>query len=192
MKSRFSSRGVLKDLSAFSYKDRRVVAAQMEKRLFDERRVAAVSRRCVWGFPQAVMCGPLLRGAPFPTTFWLTCPYLARRCGTLESEGGVVALEAALAGREKEYREYSFFYALARLSLLSETETFFLRAYRPKILNVLRSTGVGGIRRSGTTTVKCLHLQTAACLSLAPHPGEAWLRSRLEPFCCKNAFCRTL
>ncbi len=184
-----TSRGVLWNLSAFSCRDRRVVSAQMEKRLFDERLVAAVSCRCVYGFPQAVVCRPVWRGAPFPTTFWLTCPYLSRLCGTLESSGGVGRLEAVLATRAPEYRKYSSLYVTARLSLLSFAERKFLRAYRPKVWKALCSTGIGGIRRGPKTTAKCLHLQTAACLSLRGHPGEPWLREQIGTFSCKDRSC---
>ena len=36
-------------------------------------------------------------GSPFPTTFWLTCPVLVKRVGTLEAEGFMNELNQRLA-----------------------------------------------------------------------------------------------
>src|SRR4051812_25713340 len=54
------------------------------------------------------------RGAPFPTTFWLTCPFLVAAISRLEADGGVEAwtkrvrrdgdLRRSLADAEREQR----------------------------------------------------------------------------------------
>ena len=69
------------DLSAFSYRDQKIVERQMDKRVFDPRLVMGVSCRCRLGYPQAVVCRPFFKSRPFPTLFWLTCPYLSYACG---------------------------------------------------------------------------------------------------------------
>ncbi len=176
-------------LSHFSLRDRAVTESQMRRRVFQSELVMGVAARCAWGAPQVLLCRPLHRGRPFPTLFWLTCPHLSYLCGTLESRGGVHSLEEYLGTREAEYRDYNSAYALARIAMLSEPERKFLRRYNPKMWNVMRSTGIGGIRMTHQISVKCLHLQTAACLGLAGHPAKPWLKERFGEFCCKEGRC---
>src|SRR5690606_36272105 len=65
------------------------------------RGVLAVARRCRYGAPQVIVSDPLPREEdgrirPFPTLFWLTCPYLVRAVGGLESQGHIAALQERL------------------------------------------------------------------------------------------------
>ena len=177
------------DLSAFSYRDQTIVERQMDKRVFDARLVKGVSCRCRFGYPQTVACRPFFKSRPFPTLFWLTCPYLYYVCGTIESTGGVHELENWLDGRQKSYNVYNHAYALARQSLLNENEKRYLKLYMPKIWRVISQSGIGGIRRGEKPTVKCLHLQTAAFLSLRGHPGAEWLKRHLGKLQCENGQC---
>lgn len=183
-------REVLTGLSAFSYKDRIVVTRQMERHVFDHGLVISVSCRCRWGYPQTLLCKPFFKGIPFPTLFWLTCPYLSKLCGAIESAGGVGDLENFLKSHKSAYTVYNSLYASVRQQCLNKTEKHFLRMYRPKILRVLTQSGIGGIRQSDAATAKCLHLQTATFLSLYGHPAANWLRKRLKTFCCNNEQCR--
>ena len=189
MRTAFFSREIPANLSAFSCRDRVIVERQMDKHVFDSRLVLGVSCRCRWGYPQTIACRPLYKQRPFPTLFWLTCPYLSHLCGTIESCGGVHDMEEYLAKREKSYNDYNRSYALMRLSLLSIAEKRVLRRYMPKLWHVLIRTGIGGIAMSEKPTVKCLHLQTAAYLSLPGHPGGGWLSERIGQFNCDNRQC---
>ncbi len=184
-----SSREILPGLSFFSLKDSFVVEKQMQRRNFQSSLVCGVAARCAWGAPQVLLCRPLYKEKPFPTQLWLTCPYLSYLCGTHESQGGVHELEEYLCNFIAEYRNYNTKYSLMRISLLSIPERKFLRRGNPKIWNVLRSTGIGGIHVGRRPTVKCLHLQTAACLALPGHPAQRWVKERFNGFCCKNAQC---
>ena len=189
MEKSYVLRGVRQGLSFFSPCDQIIVADQMRDHALDMSLILGVAARCPWGAPQVLTCKPLNHGRPFPTTYWLTCPYLTYLCGCYESSGGVHQLEDYLRAAPAAYRRYNTAYALRRISLLSEAERRFLRAYRPKIWEILRSTGVGGIRQRGHLAVKCLHLQTAAALALPGSPAEPWLVKRLKKCHCDDARC---
>ena len=192
MKNIYSVREALNGLSCFTERDAAVTSAQMRGRNFSRSLVKGVAARCRWGMPQAVVCRPVYRGAPFPTLFWLTCPYLSHICGVLESAGAVKELEGYLNCCADKFRKYTINYVLARLSVLSRPEIKYIRLYRPEIWTVLHRTGIGGIRSGTPITVKCLHLQTATMLGLSGHPGESWLRSKFSQLCCKDASCHYL
>lgn len=52
------------------------------------RGVVGVGHRCPCGNPSVVVTKPQLEdGTPFPTTFYVTCPRISSRVGTLESSG---------------------------------------------------------------------------------------------------------
>lgn len=189
MKQFNGCRGAISGSSAFSYKDLRIVEKQLMHHNFEPNLVECVSCRCQWGYPQALMCRPHYKNRPFPTLFWLTCPYLSKVCGALESDGGVQAMEHFLSMHAASYKIFNRAYALLRLRVLGKTEQFFLRAYRPKLWNVLALTGIGGMRSAASPSVKCLHLQTATILSMKWHPAERWLRKKLGKCCCENGQC---
>ena len=184
-----AKREICTDLSRFLEKDRVIVRRQMNGHSFTEDIVVAVARRCLHGCPQVLLCYPLSNGRPFPTQFWLTCPYLSRLCGARESAGGVRALEEYLKGAEHKYRMYNALYALKRQELLSSAKRQFLRLCRPALWKSLRANGIGGIRAKNEMTVKCLHLQLAAALGLPGHPALAWFKSELGSFSCKEQCC---
>ncbi len=70
---------------AVSDSDLAAVRAQLGR---EPRGVAAVAHRCPCSLPDVVATEPRLpSGAPFPTTFYLTCPRAASLVGTLESSG---------------------------------------------------------------------------------------------------------
>lgn len=190
MRTRIFQREVPVNLSLFSARDKAVTGGQMDGRNFQKGLVMSVAARCKWGMPQVLKCRPFYKGHPFPTLFWLTCPYLAHRCGQLESMGGVGALEDFLRRYETEYRLYNVRYALTRIAALSDCEKFFLRRYSPKIWTIMLKTGIGGIRLSEKATVKCLHLQMATMLALPEHPAEPWFAGEFKEFCCKTARCK--
>jgi hypothetical protein len=192
MKNVYSVREALNGLSCFTQRDVFITSAQMRGRNFNKNIVKAVAARCKWGMPQVILCRPVYKTMPFPTLFWLTCPYLSHLCGMLESAGAVKELEEYLNSRAEQYRKYVICYILARLSILSSTEIRFLRFYRPEIWSVLHETGIGGIRGDLPVTVKCIHLHTAAMMGLAGHPARSWLVSRFSQLCCKDGLCQCL
>ncbi|MBU2697687.1 DUF501 domain-containing protein [Pimelobacter sp. 30-1] len=69
----------------FEAADEAVITAQLGR---PPRGVHAVGHRCPCGNPDVVTTEPRLpNGTPFPTTYYLTCPRVNSRIGTLEASG---------------------------------------------------------------------------------------------------------
>ena len=174
----------------------RAVARGMEGRRFDPSLILGSGSRCRFGGVRVLVCAPLVGLRPFPTTFWLVCPWLVRKAGMVESEGGVWRFEEWLASRAPGgWRPYNREHQLLRLSLMSPSARKLLRRFRPGVWERLRLVGVGGIRYGDEIRVKCIHLQTASWLALGRHPGGSWLAKEgldgdcggtMVPLCCGN------
>jgi hypothetical protein len=75
--------------------DRAVVSRQLGREPRAFRRVAA---RCPWGAPAVTEQEPYdSDGAPFPTTYYLTCPHLVAAVSRIEASGGVERWSEAAA-----------------------------------------------------------------------------------------------
>ena len=147
--------------------DEAVLERQLGRR---PRAVRRVVRRCPFGAPAVTEQAPLDGdGRPFPTTFWLTCPFLVAQISRLEAAGGV-ELWSHAAREDAE---------LARSVARADAEQ---RRIRPEI-----ASGIGGATRSGS--LKCLHAHAAFALARPGYElGERVLASldRLWPDerCC--------
>ena len=142
--------------------------------------------KCRFGQVMVQVCRPWGRKI-FPTSFWLTCPYLVRVAGKIESAGGVHELEEYITSRGlvHEWREYNIAHQAIRLRLGGTNENAFMRKYRARIFRDVMRGGVGGIRVGEGVNVKCLHLQTASLIGTGYHPAKEWLRSKgLCVDCC--------
>lgn len=128
--------------------------------------VLAVARRCRYGTPQVIVNDPLpvIRGArrPFPTLFWLTCPYLVRAVGALEAQGWIGTMRQRLSespsaarAMQRAHRAH----AALRLRVGDPAELEGLRRRAPRQYAVLAETGVAGMR--AVDGVKCLHTHLA-------------------------------
>jgi hypothetical protein len=162
----------------FTPADALSAARQMQSRKTGAARILGTANRCRFGFPRVVVCAPLRgMGGPFPTSFWLTCPWLVYSLSGAESVGGVRDLERWIERRApQDWIPYNILHQRLRLALLYASELRFLRRFRPRFLKGLRG-GVGGLRFGAEkqVRVKCLHLQTASWLALRRHPGAPWL-----------------
>lgn len=117
------------------------------------------------GEPVVVENAPLLDdGTPMPTSYWLVDRDLRRRIGTLESEGGVRAAEAAVDPRE--LRSAHETYAHERDLRLP-----------PGWAGPRPAGGVGGTRQG----VKCLHTHYAWFLAGGDDPVGRWVDERVGP-----------
>jgi len=184
----FFTRGRIRPLlhaESLSARDNALLAQQMKDRSFDPSAVQAVARRCSKGFPSVVRCAPFKGGMPFPTSFWLTCPYLVRLCGERESEGAVGILENAMKNNAREWTVFHLHAARMRILDLPPSQAKFLCRYRKRTWRSLARGGAGGIeyrRRGGGA--KCLHLQVAYWLALGVHPARAVLERMMYPLEC--------
>ena len=160
-------------------------------RRFDGSLVLAVARRCRHGFPQVTVCSPAASdGSPFPTLFWLSCPYLVQKCGELESRQLIAELEAIFAAMPERIAQLHESYAKLREKVLRESADKMGEQKRQKTAELLSNAGVGGINwRTSISAVKCLHLQTAAWLGLGWHPASGWLAENIGALECENGYC---
>ena len=160
--------------------DRAVVARQLGRSPRAFRRVAV---RCPFGLPAVTEQEPYDReGAPFPTTYYVTCRHLAATISRLEAAGGVErwtrragsdpTLRESLRAANEEQRR-------VRRELASEVE--------PVDGGTSLALGIGGSRGRGS--LKCLHAHVAFALARPGYVlGERILAEIGEPWpasgCC--------
>jgi uncharacterized protein len=147
--------------------DRRVVSWQLGRPARPFRQVAV---RCAYGFPAVTEQAPYDDdGAPFPTSYYLTCPWLVAAIARLEAAGGVErwsraaqedpVLGESLARADREQREL-----------------------RPEL-----DVGIAGTRAPGN--LKCLHAHAAFALARPGYDlGEA-IVEEAGPRWCPDARC---
>jgi uncharacterized protein len=147
--------------------ERARVSAQLGR---PARGAPAVVHRCGFGLPTVVRVAPRLEdGTPFPTTFWLSCPVMRSRVGTLEADHAMVGLNERL---ERE-PELAGAYAASHRRYL---------AFRDRLGDPLpdREVSAGGMPRY----VKCLHVHAAHHLATGDNPIGAWVVERTTPAPC--------
>jgi hypothetical protein len=129
--------------------DLAAVAAQLGR---EPRGVLAVAHRCPCGQPSVVQTAPRLPdGTPFPTLYYLTCPRLAARIGTLEAEGRMRELTERLATDP----ELALAYRRAHEAYLAERDA-------------IEPLGTGVSAGGMPERVKCLHVHVAHALAAGP------------------------
>lgn len=172
--------------------DRVVLAAQNRSKKFDISTILAIARRCYYGKPQVVLCNPVIKGeTPFPTIFWLTCPYLAKKCGMLESTQKIDSLEKILSTMPEEVQTWHNIYRNLRENIIFETTETNKKSNLSKLKAILHKKGVGGIdTRIAPNAAKCLHLQVATWLGMGKHPAEFWLKGQIgDLYCEEKSYC---
>jgi uncharacterized protein len=122
--------------------DRALVERQLGRR---PRALAGIVRRCPFGRPAVTEQAPRdEQGRAFPTTYWLTCPFLVAAVSRLEAAGGV----------ERWSESARTDSTLARSLAEATTEQ---RRLRPG------PGGIAGATRTGS--LKCLHAHAAFALA---------------------------
>jgi hypothetical protein len=142
--------------------DAAVVTWQLGRPARPFRRVAV---RCPYGFP-AVTEQPAFTesGEPFPTTYYLTCPWLVASIARLEADGGV----------ERWSRAAQSDPVLASSLTHADADQ---RRIRPEL-----DVGIGGTRHRAA--LKCLHAHAAFALARPGYElGEQILAEAGEPWC---------
>jgi hypothetical protein len=163
--------------------DRERVARQIGRAPRAFRRVAV---RCPYGLPAVTEQDPYdATGAPFPTTYYVTCPWLVAAISRLEAAGGVerwtraVAedgeLASSLARAEAEQREIRH--------RLADGDT-------GRDGGASLTAGIGGSRGSGS--LKCLHAHGAFALARRGYVLGERILAEIEPLwppdgCCSAA-----
>jgi hypothetical protein len=165
--------------------DREIVARQLGRPPRAFRRVAA---RCPYGRPAVTEQEPYgADGEPFPTTYYLTCPFLVAAIARIEAAGGVERWSAAVA-------------AAPELQASLERATEEQRRLRRELAGrrtgrdggASLDLGIGGSRHP--EQLKCLHAHAAFALARAGYDlGErilAEVEPRWPPECCTRAHGR--
>lgn len=161
--------------------DRAVVARQLGR---SPRAFLRVAARCPFGMPAVTEQAPYDReGAPFPTTYYLTCRHLVAAIARLEAAGGVERWSQALEHDP----------ALAE-SLASATDE--QRRVRHELAAGMQRSdggasldlGIGGSR--SPRHLKCLHAHVAFALARPGYVlGERVLAEVEDPWpasCCSE------
>lgn len=144
-----------------SVSDATTIARQIGRQ---PRGLLGIAARCSYGHPQVIRVHPIVDGEPFPTLFWLTCPYLGRRIDRLEAEGLIGRMEDRLAADgdlSARFTKASEDYVRERLSLLTDDERMYLESHG--MLSALSEKGIGGIAER--RRIKCLHLHVAHAMA---------------------------
>jgi hypothetical protein len=147
--------------------DRAAVERQLGRPPRAFRRVVV---RCPFGRPAVTEQAPLDdAGEPFPTTFWLTCPYLVAAVSRVEAAGGVERWSRA-AAEDPELH--------ASLEHANGEQ----RRIRPEL-----DLGIGGAR-AGAGSLKCLHAHVAFALARPGYELGERIAAELDPLwpevCC--------
>lgn len=124
-----------------------------------------VGVRCGYGYPSVIVTPPLLDGGePFPTLFYLTCPWLVDEVSRLESAGGISGWAERIAGEPE----------LAARMRASDTRYREMRAQEGGGEDPCSDMGIAG--QADPLATKCLHAHVAAYLGGTSDPvGEATL-----------------
>ncbi len=175
-------------MERLSVRDKRTITLQIGR---TPRGLSAISRRCRYGFPQVIRVHPIVDAVPFPTLYWLTCPFLTRRIDRLEAGGWIGRLEQRLGsdpGLQARLRVAREAYIRERYALLSEAERREVdaRGWEENLLG----RGIGGIAEANR--IKCLHLHVAHAL-VAENPVGALVLGILDRAECpaEEVICST-
>ncbi|MDO5025050.1 MAG: DUF501 domain-containing protein [Trueperella sp.] len=144
-------RQVAVDASEVTGADRQIIAAQLGR---DPRGLVGIGARCHCGTPAVTITYPRLPdGSPFPTTFYLSLPWLVAEISRIESRGGMVPFNERLAVDA----EYAAAHRRAHDSYVARRE---LLAEVPEV----RDRSAGGL----PDRVKCLHALAGFALAVGP------------------------
>jgi hypothetical protein len=147
--------------------DKDVVSWQLGRPARAFRQVAA---RCAHGFPAVTEQAPYGDdGAPFPTTYYLTCPWLVAAISRIEAGGGVERFSRAA---EEDP-------ALRRSRDAADSEQ---RRLRPEL-----DVGIAGSRRA--ENLKCLHAHAAFALARPGYELGERILAEVEERWCPDARC---
>jgi uncharacterized protein len=147
--------------------DERVVSWQLGRPARAFRRVAA---RCAHGFPAVTEQAAFGEdGAPFPTTYYLTCPWLVAEIARVEAAGGVERFSRAAVEDP----------ALASSLAAADAEQ---RRLRPEL-----PVGIAGSRRR--ENLKCLHAHAAFALARPGYRLGEEILGEVDERWCPDARC---
>lgn len=145
-----------------------------------------ILKRCIFGYPQVIKCAPDIKNKPFPTLYWLTCPYINKQIDKLENKGMIRDISNIISNDnnlKKKYIEITEKYIKERID-------FFYELFPDKKINsILENTGIGGIRNwKHELNIKCIHLHFAYYMVNSDEVVGNIIRYYVD-LTCKNNFC---
>lgn len=169
-----------------SQEDLKVVEKQLKRSINNK---TEIGKRCKYGYPQTIKNYPIMNKKPFPTMYWLTCPYLNEQISKIESINMIDKIQEEIYSDEylsqkiydshqKEINE--------RLEIIGEE----INELPDPMKKTLIEKGIGGI--SDFKYVKCLHLHYASYLSGNENPIGEKVDKLLKSQNCENCICCNL
>ncbi len=133
--------------------------------------MTGVAARCSYGAPVVLVCSPIIiRGSgaaePFPTLYWLSCPHLKERVGSLEG-GPAFPMIRNMINEDASFREAltesSDAYKAKRRLLYEGLQSEVKAMIGGKATEDLLGAGPGGVK--DPVNLKCLHIHLANYLA---------------------------
>ncbi len=145
-----------------------------------------VVKLCRFRYPQVIENPPVVDGKPFPTLFWLTCPFLVKAISRLEGRGYIEHFERKLKYDHRFRNRYLKAHQFERNWRKIKLPQQLPKKLKEKLLKV----GIGGIENP--LGVKCLHLHAASHLGGVPDPIGKEVLNLVGPLECSDNYCSRL
>ncbi len=156
--------------------DRALVEQQLGRPPRALRRVAV---RCPYGLPAVTEQAPFdASGEPFPTTYYLTCPYLVAAVARLEAAAGV----ERWSGRARQEPELA-----ASLAQANDEQRTLRRELAGAHEHPSLELGIAGSGRDGS--LKCLHAHAAFALARPGYLLGERILAEVEPLWPADGCC---
>ena len=156
--------------------DRALVEQQLGRPPRALRRVAV---RCPYGLPAVTEQAPFdASGEPFPTTYYLTCPYLVAAVARLEAAAGV----ERWSGRARHEPELA-----ASLAQANDEQRTLRRELAGAHEHPSLELGIAGSGRDGS--LKCLHAHAAFALARPGYLLGERILAEVEPLWPADGCC---
>ncbi|HOP25373.1 MAG TPA: DUF501 domain-containing protein [Defluviitoga sp.] len=150
--------------------------------------IFSITLRCKYGYPQVIQCFPLRDNKPFPTLYWVTCPYLVEEVSELESISLIKELQKKVS-EDQELREQLYQAHLEeirkRLAIIGDRLDQLPENAREK----LKKVGIGGT--CDFDKIKCLHMHLASFLSGEPNPIGKIVKNLVPQKNCSDERCKS-
>lgn len=141
--------------------------------------VVSITKRCHFGYPQVFLSSPLIRGKPFPTLFWLCCPYLVREVARLESKKLQRKIMEILKDNPHMKNEMD-----TVDKKFKEFRRILTKALNVKLPENVLATSIAGSQK--TWSLKCLHAYLALELSGLSTPVGRVIVNELSDLECQQ------
>ena len=171
-----------------NFKERAIIKFQLGR---EPHNLMGIARYCPFDKPAVIITNPYSKEyGVFPTTYWLSCPYLVKQVARLEDKGIICELSERLqydTEFNKKMEQAHDKYCKHRMELLNNNSSEKAADISSDIIKVLQESGVGGIRDK--RGIKCLHTHLADYLVNGQNPVGKLVWEKLDwPEKCNICF----